>query len=112
MSVQELTIIKIDRGTDFEKSISIGTTTLNSGIHSAVSTIKKHSSAVDYSEFQTFINDTDNSIIISMGSTVTADLDLGRNYFDILLINNQTNKIVKLIEGSIIVNESASRQAL
>ncbi len=109
MSVQELTIIKIDRGTDFQKSISIGTTSLNSGIHSTVSRIKKHPSAIDFSEFETTIVDSTNSIVISMGSTLTTNLDLGRNYFDILLINNQTNKISKLVEGSIIVNESASR---
>lgn len=109
MSVQELTSIKIDRGTDFEKSISIGTTTLNTGIHSTVSKIRKHPSALDYSEFETFINTTNNSIIISMGSTTTSELDLGRNYFDIFLINNQTNKTTKLVEGSIIVNDSASR---
>jgi hypothetical protein len=44
-----------------------------------------------------------------MGNTITTDLDLGRNYFDIFLINNQTNKTIKLVEGSIIVNDSASR---
>lgn len=109
MSVQELTSIKIDRGTDFEKSISIGTTVLNVGIHSTISKIRKHPSAPDYSEFETTINSSNNSVIISMASTITTNLDLGRNYFDIFLINNQTNKISKLVEGSIIVNESASR---
>ena len=44
-----------------------------------------------------------------MGNTITTDLDLGRNYFDIFLINNQTNKTIKLVEASIIVNDSASR---
>jgi hypothetical protein len=109
MSVQSLPSIIINRGTDFERSVSIGTTILNSGIHSTVSKIRKHSSADEYAEFQTYINDTTNKVIISMGNTITTDLDLGRNYFDIFLINNQTNKTIKLVEGSIIVNDSASR---
>ena len=43
-----------------------------------------------------------------MASTITDDLTLGRNYFDIVIRNNTTNKVMKLVEGSIIVNQTVS----
>lgn len=109
MSVQVLPTIKIHKGTDFEIKISIGSTVLNSGIHSTVSKIKKHSSSLVFEEFETYIDNLSNSVIVSMSKTTTENLSLGRNYFDLFLINNNTNKTVKLVEGNIIVNDSASK---
>jgi hypothetical protein len=109
MSVQVLPTIKIHKGTDFETKISIGLTSLNSGIHSTVSKIRKHPSSLDFEEFGTYIDNSSNSVVVSMGKTITENLPLGRNYFDVFLINNITNKTVKLVEGSIIVNDSASK---
>ena len=43
-----------------------------------------------------------------MGNSVTDDLTEGRNYFDIISQNSSTNKIMKLVEGSIIVNPTVS----
>jgi hypothetical protein len=109
MSVQVLPTIKINKGTDFETKISIGSTTINSGIHSTVSKIRKHLSSLVFEEFETYIDDLSNSVIVSMGRSTTENLSLGRNYFDVFLINNITNKTVKLVEGNIIVNDSASK---
>jgi hypothetical protein len=108
MSVPSITTIKIYKGTDFEKKVSIGVTTLNASNHTATAKIRKHESAETSYNFNTYIDESDNSVVISMASTITDDLTLGRNYFDIIIRNNTTNKTMKLVEGSIIVNQTVS----
>lgn len=108
MSVPAVTTISIYRGTDFEKRVSIGLTTLDASAQTAIAKIRKHETAEDFHTFDTYIDENDNSILISMGSTTTDDLTLGRNYFDIVIQNNSSNKIMKLVEGTIIVNQTVS----
>jgi len=108
MSVPSVTTIKIYKGTDFEKKVSIGLTTLNASNQTATAKIRKHESSETSYNFNTYIDESDNSVVISMASTITDDLTLGRNYFDIVIRNNTTNKVMKLVEGSIIVNQTVS----
>jgi hypothetical protein len=108
MSVPAVTTLSIYRGTDFEKKVSIGLTTLNASSQTATAKIRKHQTAEDFYSFDTYIDESDNSILISMGSTITTNLTLGRNYFDIIIENNSSNKIMKLVEGTIIVSQTVS----
>lgn len=108
MSVPAVTSISIYKGTDFEKKISIATTTISSSSQTASAKIRKHPGSETYKNFNTYIDDDDNSVVISMGSTITSDLDNGRNYFDIIIETNATDKIMKVVEGSILVYDTVS----
>jgi hypothetical protein len=108
MSVPAITSLSIYKGTDFEQKVSIAITTLDSSIHTASAKIRKHQTSETYQNFNTYIDEIDNSVVISMGNTVTSDLDSGRNYFDIVIENSSTNKIMKLTEGSILVYDTIS----
>lgn len=108
MSVPAITTLVIYKGTDFEEKVSIAATTLSSSGDTATAKIRKHQTSETSYSFDTYIDEGDNSVVISMGSSITEDLSSGRNYFDIIIQNNTTNKIMKLIEGSIIVNETVS----
>jgi len=101
----------LDRGTDFEAAFNItnadqSTFPLNS--YSAVAKIRKHPTATDYKSFQTTITTSTGEIRISMGATVTADLSPGRNYYDVIIIQSGTNKIQKVFEGTVIVNDTVA----
>ena len=47
-------------------------------------------------------------IKISMGSTVTAELSSGRNYYDVILTHATTGKVVKIFEGTALVHDTVS----
>jgi hypothetical protein len=47
-------------------------------------------------------------IVISMGSTNTADLAVGRNYYDVILTHSSTGKIIKIFEGIALVKDTVS----
>lgn len=108
MAVSQLTTFVIHKGTDFEQKISVGSTGISTSTHTCTSKIRKHPTAESVQSFDTSINNSDNSITISMASSITSLLSSGRNYFDILLTKTSTNKVIKLVEGSIIVNETVS----
>jgi hypothetical protein len=107
MSVPAVTSLVIYKGTDFEKKVSIALTTL-AGTETITAKIRKHETSSTSYSFDTYIDTTNNAVVISMGNSVTDDLTEGRNYFDIISQNSSTNKIMKLVEGSIIVNQTVS----
>jgi hypothetical protein len=108
MSVPSVTSITIYKGTDFEKKVSIAVTTLDSSSQTALAKIRKHPASENYKTFDTYINEDDNSVLISMASSITSDLDNGRNYFDIIIETNSTDKLMKVVEGSILVYDTVS----
>lgn len=101
----------IDKGTDFEATFNLTNAdgsffSLNT--YAASAKIRKHPSATSYHSFQTAITVSTGEIKISMGSTVTAQLSSGRNYYDVIITQSGTNKIKKVFEGTIMVNETVS----
>lgn len=108
MSVPSITTLSIYKGTDFEEKVSIGITDLSFLNHTATAKIRKYEGSQTSYSFDAYISENDNSVIISMGSSITENLSLGRNYFDIIIQNNNTDKIMKLIEGSVIVSQTVS----
>ena len=107
MSVPAVTSIVIYKGTDFEEKVSIALTTL-AGTETVTAKVRKHETASTSYSFDTHIDTTNNAVVISMGNSVTDNLTEGRNYFYIISQNASTNKIMKLVEGSIIVNPTVS----
>ena len=101
----------LEKGTDFETELNLTEddgSTLNLLGYTASAKIRKYPTSPKYKPFTiTFIDRERGRIKISLSSTQTAGLDAGRNYYDMFLIDTN-GKIRKVIEGSIIVNESAT----
>lgn len=110
MSVPAVNIV-IEKGTDFEATYNV----LNNddsvyalSNQTASAKIRKHPTATSSKSFQTSITVATGQIKISMGSTVTANLTAGRNYYDVILTNIGTGKISKVFEGTAIVKDTVS----
>jgi hypothetical protein len=105
--------ISLEKGTDFSATFNVsgpdnGPVSLIN--YDAVSKIRKHPTAIKSKSFTTEVigNVTSPSVKISMGRTDTSELSSGRNYFDIFLVDQNSGYTVKVVEGSIIVNDSTS----
>lgn len=103
--------IAIEKGVDFEAVYNV--TNNDNSVYtlsnqSATAKIRKHPTATTSKSFTTEITVSTGEIKISMGSTVTAQLTAGRNYYDVLLTNNVSGKIIKIFEGAALVHDTVS----
>jgi len=112
MAVAALNLV-LEKGTDFEATFNIsgpdnGPVGLSS--YNGISKIRKYPTSPKSKSFTVAINPDldDQSVKISMGRTDTASLSSGRNYFDVFLQDVGTGNIVKVVEGTIIVQDSIS----
>ncbi len=110
MTVPAVNIV-IDKGTSFEAIYNV--TNNDSSVYSltnqtATAKIRKHPTATSYKSFTTSITTSTGEIRISMGSTVTAELTAGRNYYDVILTHATTGKVVKIFEGTALVHDTVA----
>lgn len=105
--------ISIEKGTDFRSTFNIAgpdngpVSLLN---YTPVAKIRKHPTAIKVSSFTATLvpNAGNTSVTIEMDRNTTAELSSGRNYFDILLVDDNTGYTFKVVEGSAIVSDSVS----
>jgi len=110
MTVPAVNIV-IEKGTDFEATYNVSNS--DSSVYSltnqtATAKIRKHPTATSVKSFTTSITTSTGEIKISMGSTVTADLTAGRNYYDVILTHATTGKKTKIFEGTALVHDTVS----
>jgi cytoskeletal protein RodZ len=110
MTVPAVNIV-IEKGTSFEATYNV--TNSDNSVYSltnqsATAKIRKHPTATSSKSFTTTITVATGEIKISMGSTVTADLTAGRNYYDVILTHSSTGKIIKIFEGIALVKDTVS----
>lgn len=101
----------LDKGTSFQESFTV--TNSDGSVYSltnysAAARIRKHPTATDYKSFQTSITVATGEIQISMASSITAQVNPGRNYYDVVITNSVTNKVTKVFEGTIMVRDTIS----
>jgi len=110
MTVPAINIV-IEKGTSFEATYNV--TNSDDSVYSltnqtATAKIRKHPTATSSKSFQTSITVATGEIVISMGSTITADLSSGRNYYDVIITHTSTGKVTKIFEGTAIVKDTVS----
>ena len=110
MTVPAVNIV-IEKGTSFEATYNV--TNSDNSVYSltnqsATAKIRKHPTATTSKSFQTSITTATGDIKISMGSTVTAELTAGRNYYDVIITHATTGKVTKIFEGTAIVRDTVS----
>jgi len=103
--------IRIEKGTTFESTFTITNSdgsvfSLNN--YTATSKIRKHPAASSSKTFSSTITVATGEIKISMGSTNTADLSTGRNYFDVIITKTSDGTITKVVEGMALVVDTVS----
>lgn len=102
--------ISIEKGVNFENTFTVNNSD-NSPLslvgYSAVAKVKKHPSSTSSYPFSISITAGLGQIQLSMGSTITAQLPEGRNYYDIVVTSNGGTK-TRVIEGMAIVTPSIS----
>jgi hypothetical protein len=103
--------LTIHKGTDFEEEFNLTESNgspLNFVGYLAAAKIRKHPSAKKYTPFViTFIDRSLGRIKLSLTNEQTLQLKSGRNYYDLILIDG-SQRIKKVVEGSIIVYDTAS----
>ena len=103
--------LTIHKGTDFEEEFNLteyNGLPLNLVGYVAAAKIRKHPSAKKYVPFViTFINRSLGRVKLSLTNEQTLNLKSGRNYYDLILIDG-SNKIRKVVEGGVIVYETAA----
>lgn len=112
--------LTLERGTDFDAKFKVlqsdSSDYIFSQYYSGKAKVRKYPSSPNYQEFKVDIIGASGEVIISMGKTTTELLELGRNYFDVLITGPSQNPTgigityltKKVVEGSIIVSDTAS----
>lgn len=103
--------LTLDKGTDFEATFNVtnsdGSVFPLNG-YTSFAKIRKHPTAEAYQSFSTTITIVTGEIKISMASSITSQLSSGRNYYDVVIRQNSNNKLTKVFEGTIIINDTVS----
>lgn len=113
MAVYEVNSLTIQKGTNFDASFNIYKEDGSPlGINSSfvgVSKLRKYPGATSEYPFEVELSEEDNSVSISMASTMTSQLPSGRCYFDVLLTYGYADPTTKkYITGTIIVQDTSS----
>lgn len=110
MAVAEITNIVIEKGTDFEVTFNLfdpdQSATVLSGLTTTYAKIRKHPEATNGEEFGKTITSGNGTIQLTLTAAQTANLQAGRNYFDVVL--TLSGKKTKVIKGTAMVEESVS----
>lgn len=103
--------LTIEKGTDFEATFDVFGSDSSPVIlqnYSGVCKIRKHPTALKSFPCKVGIVTATGEVTVSMGKTLTSQLSSGRNYYDVLVTEINADLTEKIVQGSIIVSDSAS----
>jgi len=102
--------IQIDSGTYFENEFTLENpdgTPIDLTGYTGISKIRKYPEAANVQSFTVGITSLTGKVQVSMADTITSELVLGRNYFDVVLTSGD-GVVSKVIQGTAIVNPTVS----
>ena len=103
--------LTIEKGTSFEATFNVfepDSSAVNLTDYSGVCKIKKYPTSSKSQSCQVTITAATGEVKVSMAKTVTAQLETGRNYYDVILTTVNNGLSFRVVEGSIIVSDSIS----
>lgn len=103
--------LSLEKGTTFEATFNVFEDDSDPAYFanfSGVCKIRKYPTSPDFQSCSVSITGATGEIKVSMAKTTTQLLLSGRNYYDIILTSSVDGTAFKVIEGSIIVSDSAS----
>ena len=103
--------LRLEKGTDFEATFTVTNSdgsvfALNN--YTSTMKIRKHPTASSSKSCSITITSAKGEIKVSMGSTNTADLSSGRNYYDLIIIESTSGRKTKVFEGMVQVVDTVS----
>ena len=103
----------IDQGTDFAQTFNLESDASDSALdlsgYTGAAQLRKHASSKTKYDFAVSFTDTTNGIVkISMTDAVTAGIKAGRYIYDVLITDGNGLKS-RIVEGSALVREGATR---
>jgi hypothetical protein len=110
MSVPAVNLL-LEKGTDFEATFNIFDATSEPLVFNnfvGASKLRKYPTSPISFPFAVSITASTGEVKIGMAKSITSQLPSGRNYYDILLTSLTNNTTFKVVEGSIIVSDTAS----
>jgi len=109
MTVPVVNIV-IEQGTDYQTIFSVNNsdgTPSNLTGYSGVAKIRKFSDSTSFTSFTVGIGTTTGKVTVSLANTVTASLNYGRHYYDVI-ITSSVGKKTKIVDGMVMINASES----
>lgn len=110
MAVSEVTNLIIYKGADFDIEFDIfqsdNSELILNNIGTSYATIRKFPKSVIYEDFEVEIPPLTGTVKLSLSPEQTANLETGRNYFDVIL--TISGKRIPVIKGSAMVEDSCS----
>lgn len=103
--------LTLEKGTDFEATFNVFEPDSDPAYFVnfiGACKIRKYPASPVFQNCQVTITGATGTIKVSLAKTTTSFLSSGRNYYDVILTSNVDNKSFKVVEGSIIVSDSAS----
>ena len=106
--------IVINSGATFTKEYFLEDSSTNSALILSNSTVssqmRKWAGSVGVTTFTTtIVNPSGGQIRIGLGSSITSNLKPGRYIYDVLITNNSTNVVDRVVEGMALVREGVTR---
>ena len=103
--------LRIDKGTSFEKIFNVKNADESIFVltgYTASAKLKKNSASSTSKSFDVEITASSGQIKITMSSSVTSELSVGLNVYDITITETATSEITKVFEGNATVYPSVS----
>lgn len=106
MAVPAVNIV-IEQGADYFATFTITKpdgTAYDLSNSSALTTLRKYPESDTVSAtFSSVITVATGKVTVSLGNTITSDLDMGRYYYNVVITNTGSNKKTRVIEGMALV---------
>jgi hypothetical protein len=102
--------ISIDQGTDFRTTIDLtdeAGNDLDLTVYTPSAQLRRWYSSTTAVDFGAQINNGE--IVLTMNSVTTANLTQSRYVYDVILTNNSSNTVTRVVEGIVTVNPRVTR---
>jgi len=104
----------VDQGVDFAQTFNLENSTTNAASdltgYTGAAQLRKHSSSRNAYDFTvSFPDRTGGAVKLSMTDTITRRIKPGRYIYDIILTKSDGSK-ERVVEGSVLVRESATKE--
>jgi hypothetical protein len=107
MAVPAVNIV-VEQGMDYEEVFTVNNpdgSPLDLTGHTGSAKIRKFPSSSTFTSFNVGIVSAAGQVVVSLANTVTAGLDPGRYYYDVV-ITSYSNKKSKVVDGMVLINST------
>jgi hypothetical protein len=112
MAASYVVNLSINAGANFSQSFTLASdgNLLDLTNYEITAVLRKHPLSSTSVSFSTAIDNENVGVLrLTMSSILTSQISPGRHVYDVIIRNNNTNEITRVIEGTIIVTTNVTR---